>query len=122
MTALGGDAVFCRMYSRFTGSVKGFSKNFFRGFNIHPLAFGGMLVFFETVFLLPVILAFVNFKFLYFVITIAICRVVISLLSRQNFAANVVLHPVQMLLVMFVGINSMYVSLNRKVEWKDRKI
>lgn len=122
MTALGGDAVFCRMYSGFSGSLKGFSKNFFRGFNMHPLAFGGMLLFFEAVFLLPFIFAFVNFKFVYFVIIIAFCRVIISVLSRQNCAVNVFLHPVQMLLVIFVGINSIYVSLKRKAEWKDRKL
>ena len=51
MTVLGNDAVNCCMYKGFVESIKGFSKNFYLGFNVSPLVFLGIIALLMLVFL-----------------------------------------------------------------------
>ena len=53
MTVLGNDAVNCCMYKGFVESIKGFSKNFYLGFNVSPLVFFGIICLLMLVFLGP---------------------------------------------------------------------
>ncbi|MFH1196598.1 MAG: glycosyltransferase family 2 protein [bacterium] len=122
MTTLGGDAVSCRMYNGFSESVKGFAKNFYRGFNWSPASFVLLLFFFAIVFLLPALAILINLSFVWLVLPVVISRAIIALLSKQNIIINVLLHPIQIGLVFLLGFYSMYVSLNGKSVWKGRKI
>ncbi len=122
ITALGGNGIFCKMYDSFADSLKGFSKNFFTGFNIPIIIFIIMLVFFQFSFMLPFILVFWNYKYLLIVLLIILQRIFVSIMSGQNVLLNLVLHPLQMIMVFVVGINSIVVSKRRSVEWKGRKI
>lgn len=121
-TMLGGNLIFCRMYENLADAFKGFSKNFFRGFNIHPLFFLLMIIFFIALFLMPFFLIPVNTLFLIPVIVILLIRGTISLLSKQNILLNILLHPLQMILMFLIGINSIIIARFKKTEWKGRRI
>lgn len=122
MTALGGDSIYCRMYNSFSDSVNGFSKNFFKGFNINPILFLLLIIFITLVFLVPLFLLILNVNFLLIVIIVLIGRAIISLISKQNIFINTVLHFIQMGIIVYVGIKSVYGALVGTHVWKGRKI
>lgn len=122
ITTLGGNAVFCKMYDSLSESIKGFSKNFFAGFNVSAAVFIIMLVFFLFSFFLPLVLALWNYKYLLIVLLIIMQRVFVSIASMQNIILNIVLHPLQMIMIGIVGINSIVISKTKSVEWKGRRI
>jgi chlorobactene glucosyltransferase len=122
LTALGDDMIYCNMYNSFSESVKGFSKNFFKGFNTNKYLFLIMLLFFQFFFLFPLILAFIESKYWLIVILILFGRFFVSLTSRQTAIKNIFLHFPQMLILFYVGVKSVYYDLSGKGEWKGRKI
>ncbi len=122
LTALGGDSIFCKMYNSLNDSVNGFSKNFYKGFNISALTFLFMLFFVMILFFSPVILIMLNINFLLIVTIILIGRVLISLMSKQKVIINIILHFLQMLVLIIVGIKSVYAASSGDIEWKGRKI
>ncbi len=122
MTLLGGDSIFCRMYENYSSAFNGFSKNFFLGFNTSPSVFLLLLFLFEIIFFLPFFLMFVNFKFIWIVIIILTSRILISWKSRQNIFWNTILHPVQMIILFAIGINSVRIFYSGKIFWKGRRI
>jgi chlorobactene glucosyltransferase len=122
MTALGGSAVYCRMYNSFSEALMGFSKNYYKGFNTTPLNFFMMILFFEIIFLLPAILSIVNFSFIWLVLIIAFGRYVQALNSNQRPVLNVLLHPLQMIVMLIIGLNSIIKARSNKFEWKGREI
>ena len=121
-TLLGNNLIFCRMYNDFTSSVKGFSKNFYKGFNIPYLFFFLFVLFIEIIYLVPIILLFASFQFAVLVLLILISRIFISSTSNQNIFASLFLHPLQMIILLFVGINSVYIDFYKGIEWKGRII
>ncbi|KUO63731.1 hypothetical protein APF79_00555 [bacterium BRH_c32] len=119
MTAVGDNQIYCSMYDSFESAITGFSKNFYKGFKIGKFPFIIMIGFFEIIFLLPFALLFFDVLFLPAVILILISRIYISGISRQNFLVNVLLHPLQMIILFYVGIK----SVNKiGIEWKGRKL
>lgn len=122
MTALGGSAVFCKMYGGFSEAIQGFTKNYYAGFNMAPSNFFLMILLFEIFFFLPAILSIVNFTFIWLVLVIAFGRFVQSLNSKQNPVLNVLLHPLQMVVILMIGLNSLIKTRSNKFEWKGREI
>lgn len=120
-TMLGGDLIFCRMYNGFTQSVKGFSKNFYPGFNVNPIVFLIMISFLFILFTLPFLLVLYNSLFIIPAAIIILTRIFISITSKQNVFLNVLLHPLQMIFMLFIGIKSLINSTTGKVEWKERQ-
>ena len=122
MTVLGNDAVMCYMYQGFVESLKGFSKNFYLGFNISPLIFFGILALLMLFFLGPFILITINTNFIYCILLIIVGRLLVSLVSKQNPLLNICLHPLQMIAMFLIGVNSLYWTLRGKSVWKGRSI
>jgi len=122
MTFLGGNSISCRMYEGFTDAFNGFSKNFFPGFNIPATAFFLLLIILFIVFLLPFILIFMNPSFVLIVLIILMGRLFVSIPSRQNLIANILLHPIQILIMLAIGVNSVYRTKTKKLKWKGRYI
>lgn len=122
MTLLGDDYISCRMYEGFDKAFNGFSKNFFPGFNTSQLIFSLLLILIFFVYLLPFLLIFVNYNFFLIVLIILTGRLFISITSRQNFFINVILHPLQMIVMIAIGVNSVYRTKTKKLEWKGRSI
>lgn len=119
ITFLGGNSVYCKMYNSFSEAFNGFSKNFYRGFNLPKPAFILLIIFLLILFLLPFYLLIFNILFTVIVIMIFIERIFISIISKQNWFVNVVLHPLQMIVMIAVGINSV---TSPKIKWKGRPI
>ncbi len=121
-TLLGGTLVFCRMYSNLNEALNGFSKNFFPGFKKNPIIFLTFISLIAFAFLLPIIIwqnALYSFSLIAF---ITLSRVFISVKSRQNVLTNFILHPFQMIILIVVGIISVYKTSFNRIEWKRRKI
>lgn len=122
MTALGDDAVSCEMYNSFSDSIKGFSKNFFAGFNTNVFVFTALLIFIFILFFTPLLLLAAGPEFFIVVSVILISRFFISIMSRQNVLINCLFHFIQIPVLLFVGFNSVYQSIFGRRTWKGRKI
>ncbi|MCK9279798.1 MAG: glycosyltransferase family 2 protein [Melioribacteraceae bacterium] len=119
MTAVGDTEIFCSMYDSFNSAVTGFSKNFYEGFKIPKVTFMFLMFFFEIVFFLPFTLVFFDIGFLIPILLILLSRIYISIISRQNIFINLLLHPIQMIILFYVGIK----SVNKiGIEWKGRRL
>ena len=122
MTAVSYDALTCRMYGGFMDAFKGFSKNFFPGFNVSPLIFLCILTALIMVFFTPFIFVIFRAYYIWLIIIIATGRVIVSRISSQNPLINVMLHPFQMLCMVLIGANSLYWTVTGKTVWKGRTI
>lgn len=122
LTALGRNSVSCRMYNSFTNSFNGFSKNFFPGFKTNIIFFLILILFYSAVFIYPVLFLPISIYYLIPAALIILIRVFVSLSSRQNVLLNVVLHPIQIILMPLIAINSVWQNKRKNISWKDRKI
>ncbi len=122
MTAVSDGALTCRMYGGFMDAFKGFSKNFFPGFNVSPLIFLCILTALIMVFFTPFIFVIFHAYFIWLILIIAAGRVIVSRISSQNPLINVMLHPFQMLCMVLIGANSLYWTVTGKTVWKGRTI
>jgi chlorobactene glucosyltransferase len=119
-TMLGGKLIYCRMYNGLIEAVKGFSKNFFPGFDVNSFIFLLIITFSIVIFFLPFLLVFNQILFLIPIAFIFLIRVFISIISKQNLLINILLHPVQMIFMFLIGIKSLINSKFGKIEWKGR--
>ena len=114
--------VHCRMYSGFRESLQGLSASFYAGTNLKPIPYILSLIGFAALFFLPIGLYITNTSFLYLLIPLLLQRILTSHLSRQNILFNVLLLPVHGIMVLVVGINSLYISLTHTILWKGRRL
>lgn len=121
-TSVGYEAVYCRMYNNFSDAWYGFSKNFFPGFNTIPVVFVLMLFLFLFIFGYPVFLSITFPGMMVIAALIFIERAAVSLLSRQNLFINIILHPVQMVMMFLIGVNSVFLNKSGKMRWKGRTV
>ncbi|MBN1255733.1 MAG: glycosyltransferase [Deltaproteobacteria bacterium] len=122
MTALGGPSISCSMYTSFGDAVRGFSKNFYPGFNTTPSRFSCMIAMFAFFYLLPFFLVFFYSGVLVPLGLICLQRLLLALTDRQNPITNCLLHPIQMVFMVVVGVNSMRVAEGKKIVWKGRRV
>lgn len=122
MTLLGGELVSCRMYTDLTNAVTGFTKNFYAGFNSSKIIFILMLILLLIVFLGPFVTIIEEGLFVYPVILIVLNRTFISIVSKQSLFYNILLHPVQILLLMIIGFRSVEAYSKGQIVWKGRRL
>ena len=122
LTALGGNSVSCRMYDNFRKSFIGFSKNFFPGFKSNFIFFLILILFYSAIFIYPFFLLPENIYYLIPTALIILIRIFISLSSRQNVLINIVLHPIQIVIMLLLAINSVWKNKMKNISWKGRKI
>jgi glycosyltransferase involved in cell wall biosynthesis len=120
MTALGGKTISCDMYASVPDAIRGFSKNFYPGFNTTPARFSCMIALFAFFYLAPFGLVFVYNGILIPLGMIWLQRLILAFTDRQNPFINALLHPLQMICMVIVGINSMRVAISKKIVWKGR--
>ncbi|QHS54441.1 glycosyltransferase [Mucilaginibacter sp. 14171R-50] len=118
---LANNMISCRMYSSYSEAVNGFGKNFLAAFNYNII---GFLVYLLLIIGGPAIIVMTLNLNLILMMTglIALTRVMISLSAGQNALLNVVLHPIQMLSLLFIGLTSIQKHITKTTEWKGRKI
>lgn len=122
ITFISDGSVSCRMYSGFKSALNGFSKNFFAGFGFNYLLISLFMLLTIFVFLLPLFILPFKLIFTVPVTLVALSRVFISISSRRSIVFNLIFHPIQMLIVLFIGIKSTSNYYKRKSLWKERNI
>ncbi len=121
MFVLGNGLIRTRMYKDLQEGVRGFSKNILAGFGNSisglwiylTLLIPGWMV---AVFYLP--LSFILLS-LFLILSL---RGMISYLAGQNIRANLIRHPIQMLVMAWIGILSTLRKIRGKNEWKGRNV
>ncbi|MDY6969516.1 MAG: glycosyltransferase [Spirochaetota bacterium] len=122
MTALDSRVISCKMYNSYDEARLGFSKNFYPGFNTRSLVFIIIILFLFVSYTLPFLLVIYYPIFTIHIAVILLQRLFVSLLSKQNLIVNLLLHPVQMLIMANIGIQSVYKSKKGKLIWKGRSL
>ena len=113
--------IFCRMYRGFNEAVAGFSKNLLAGFGNSII---GSSLYMLLILAGPIIIFF-NMSSMLLVVAISLIvlvRIMIAFLSGQNAIHNVLLHPLQILVLIWVFFVSLYKYFTNSVSWKGREI
>lgn len=118
---LANGMISCRMYEGYNEAVNGFGKNFLAAFNYNV---PGFLIYLLLIIGGPaVVIITMNPNFIAMMAgLIMLSRVMISLTAGQNAWLNVLLHPIQMLSLLLIGITSIKKHLTKTTVWKGRKI
>jgi glycosyltransferase involved in cell wall biosynthesis len=118
---LANGMISCRMYKGYNEAISGFGKNFLAAFNYNVI---GFLVYLTVIIGGPVLIIMtLNLNFIAMMAgLIILTRVMISLSVGQKAWQNVLLHPLQMLSLLLIGITSIQKYLSKTTEWKGRKI
>ena len=113
--------IFCRMYGGFTEAFQGFSKNLLAGFNNNII---GLFLYLLLVILGPLAIAYIlSPELLFFALSLIILsRVMISLMSGQNVWVNILLHPLQLISMLFIAVISVKKYFTKTIVWKGRLI
>jgi len=113
--------IFCRMYRSFTDAFRGFSKNLLAGFNNNII---GLFFYLLLVILGPIAIAYIlSAELLFFALSLIILsRVMISLMSGQNVWYNILLHPIQLISMLFIAVISVKKYFTKTIVWKGRPI
>jgi chlorobactene glucosyltransferase len=119
MTCVGNNVISTNMYSSFSEAFNGFSKNFYKGFNTSKLSFLLIISILLILFVFPLIFAIGNSFYFLIVFIIVIERSIVSIISKENLVLNILLHPLQMIMMFLIGVNSLS---KKKKFWKNRII
>lgn len=118
---LGDDIITCRMYENYSQAIKGFGRSFVSSLNSIP-TFISLITFWIILYFLPYILVFFKSEYIWIIIGISLHRLITSLTNKENPFFNIILHPVQMLILIKISIYSLYLKVFKKIVWKDRPI
>ena len=111
----------CRMYYDLKSGLDGFSKNVLSGFGNSIIAMLSFLFLIWGAY--PFIIAEMTTRQILFSISsILLIRILISKISRQEVIANLVLHPLQMVLLIYICMLSILKRFRKNNQWKGRNI
>jgi chlorobactene glucosyltransferase len=104
-----------RMYKNFNEASHGFGKILLGGFKNNA---AGLVIYLLFVILGPIyIWYYLNWGLLFFAIALIILgKIMISLSSRQNTFLNIILHPLQILSLLFISILSIKLFIEQNKE------
>ena len=122
LTVLGGQTIFCRMYENFSSAFRGFSKNFFAGFNTTIPRFSLFLLGITFLFCYPLIAVWFDLRYSVAIFFILGARFLVSLKSDQNILWNFILHPFQMFCMTAIGIYAVCRARQGSIIWKGREV
>ncbi|ALO14757.1 4,4'-diaponeurosporenoate glycosyltransferase [Salinivirga cyanobacteriivorans] len=118
-TLPGHNEISCRMYHSFSESLNGVARS-------APAFFGNnwLLATFFVVLIVPgPLLVFLSgdlFLIYFFILTVLLMRVLVSIVSKQAVLLNVILHVPQMLMLPVVVFKGLYNRFRRRYHWKGR--
>ena len=118
---LANGMISCRMYTGYAEALNGFSKNFMAAFNYSIPMF---VIYLTLIIGGPLLILYTgSLQLSIFMIgLIMLSRVMISFLSGQNVLLNLLLHPLQMLSLLIIGVKSIQKHVTKTTEWKGRKV
>lgn len=120
-TFLENKLIRCRMYRDLPDAMNGFSKNLLAGFggHVYLLIAYVCLIFFSN---LPVWIGGYWQLAVIMALVIVILRSLISAMAGQNLLRNILLHPFQLLVFIYIASRSIAGRYFSIVTWKGRKI
>ncbi|MEO8233028.1 MAG: glycosyltransferase [Ignavibacteriota bacterium] len=121
-TLLGGNQVFCRMYNSFDEAYSGFQKNFYSGFSIGIIFFLIIISFLFIVFTIPFFVMDDSLISWLPLLLLILTRISVSIRSKQSWFINLLLHPLQMIFMLWIGFISVIKFKNKSLVWKARNI
>jgi len=116
------DLVKCRMYSNLLTSIQGLSRSVYDGTNLKIPAYLIAVVFYFSIFLLPIFLIISDLNFIIVLIPLYVIRISTAILAGQDLILTSLLFPLHLLLFVPIALNSIYISLTHQVVWKGRVI
>ncbi len=121
MTFVGNGWIRCRMYRSYREGLQGFSKNILAGFggSIVGLLIYLFLLMGGWIILLPTMPAW---GFVTAFLLIGSRRIFTSLLAQQSVGWNLLLHPLQMVTMVYIGALSIIKRLSGTNTWKGRSV
>ena len=120
-TLLSDGQIRCRMYHGYDDALNGFSKNVTAFFGDNWL-FLALYVFLTTLGPLAIWSRFSFGAMMLYVLVLISTRIIISLLSRQNWALNIVLMPLQQATLGILSAMAAWRKITGRMEWKGRRI
>lgn len=125
MTTSGTGVVFGKMYNNFTEIWNGLSKNIYGLTDYKPIPFILLLIIVIICGILPYLYLF-HSELYYFAVIIVVLnifgRILLAYKYKHNYFVAVIFHPISLLLLVLIGVNSYYKSSYGKLKWKDREI
>ncbi|MEL6632756.1 MAG: glycosyltransferase family 2 protein [Bacteroidota bacterium] len=121
MTFVGSGLIFCRMYQSLDEGIQGFSKNILSGFgnSMIGLCVYLVLIILGWAWVIPQLTVLEAGLSLGLILAL---RVMISYLAQQDILENMIFHPIQMALMVWIGGLSIYKKFRGKNEWKGRNV
>jgi chlorobactene glucosyltransferase len=125
LTLAGTGLIFGRMY-RSAGEVwKGFSKNLFGLVSNQTIPFFLILIGLSFTYILPYLLIFSSAPVIFpvsAVILNILLRLLLAVRYKHSVLISISLHPISVLLIILIGLNSFYHTKLGSITWKDREI
>lgn len=112
----------CNMYNSLNSAINGLARSFYPGSKMHAAVFIPLIIFMALTQILPFILVFWKFDFLFIIIIISLNRTITSMISGEKARINLLLHLPQMFMLIYLGLKSVYLTKSGKLIWKDRKV
>jgi chlorobactene glucosyltransferase len=125
LTTAGTSVIFARMYSTFKEIWQGFSKNLFGLVSKNTIAFLTIQLGFLFVHILPFVMIYMDklhFLSLMAILLIFCLRFILAFRYKNPVIISILLHPVSILLIILIGLNSLYQAKFGQINWKGRKI
>ncbi|QQL49241.1 glycosyltransferase [Mucilaginibacter ginkgonis] len=118
---LANGLISCRMYTGYKEAIDGFSKNFLAAFNYNIL---GLLIYLVLVIGGPlIIISTLNLQLIVFMCGIIMLgRSMIAFAAGQDKNYNMLLHPVQMVNMAYIGFLAIQRHLTKTNVWKGRRV
>ncbi len=125
LTGAGTGIVYGKMYNNGREIWNGLSKNLFglTNFKTIPFFFFLIIAFLSAV--LPFVLLVIGYFSSFIMIAISLnflWRFMLSISFKHNLIISIFLHPVSIVVIIIIGINSYFRSKYGTLKWKDREI
>ncbi len=120
-TYLGNQMILCRMYDSFESAAQGFSKNLLAGFGNYILGLLGFLCLIS----LGYGAAFMQYFWAALIILITLTsgmNLMLARLSNQSATWLILLHPLKVVALVWIGLSSIRRKLTKNNTWKGRVI
>jgi chlorobactene glucosyltransferase len=121
MTLLSNGQIACRMYAGLRDGIQGFSKNIHAFFGKRWLILF-LYTFFNLFGPIAVSLAFSAAGLWVYLAALMMSIMVISLLSKQNILLNLLLYPIQQIVLLIISLDAVFRDLTGTVYWKGRRV
>jgi len=125
LTAIGTNAVYCRMYANWNEVWGGFSRHYYGLAGNNDIAYFMITLVSLSIFVSPYITIFNEHLFIPSLIAISLnslIRLIGAIRYKHSILTSVIFHPLSILITNIIGFNSFLKFKSGLIQWKDRLI